>query len=225
MTNTLPCIKCTLIGDAGVGKTKMLIAYVTCDFHEDYLPRAVDCWERNLMVDGSAVHLFMYDPPRPEDDSERVIEFNPVETTDVAIICFSLMDRTSFNSVKATHWPRVHDLNDKRRSDATGPSIPMVLVGAKLDMRREWEDAAAAMPLLPRRAAGGNPSLSDKTCVGNAPVTHEEGLAMAQELGAVTYVECSAKTQECLMVVFDEAVRAALRRPLLRKRGAKCAVL
>ena len=41
-------------------------------------------------------------------------------------------------------------------------------------------------------------------------VSYNQGLAMAGRVGAVKYVECSAKTQKGLRSVFDEAVRAVM---------------
>ena len=45
------------------------------------------------------------------------------------------------------------------------------------------------------------------------PISFEEGTELAKEVGAVKYLECSAKTQEGLKDVFDEAILAALPPP------------
>jgi len=42
------------------------------------------------------------------------------------------------------------------------------------------------------------------------PVTFEEGKAMAKKLGAYTYMECSAITQENLAETMEAAINAAL---------------
>lgn len=49
-------------------------------------------------------------------------------------------------------------------------------------------------------------------------VTSEEGKALAKELGAKAYVECSALSQTGLKHVFDEAIRWGLDK---KERGEK----
>lgn len=44
----------------------------------------------------------------------------------------------------------------------------------------------------------------------SAPIATPKGLMMAQEIGAVAYIECSALTQKNLARVFDIAIRAGL---------------
>ncbi|KAI1883892.1 hypothetical protein AGOR_G00220760 [Albula goreensis] len=57
------------------------------------------------------------------------------------------------------------------------------------------------------------------------PITYPQGLAMAKEIGAVKYLECSALTQRGLKTVFDEAIRAVLCPPPVKKRKRKCSLL
>lgn len=60
------------------------------------------------------------------------------------------------------------------------PKVPIILVGTKIDIRGP-DDIKAA-----------------------------EGNALASQIGAIKYVECSAKTQEGLKEVFDEAIKVVL---------------
>ena len=53
-------------------------------------------------------------------------------------------------------------------------------------------------------------------------VTVEEGVALSNELRAVKYLECSAKTQNGLKSVIDEAIQQAAN---FEKRTAKCVIL
>ncbi len=46
---------------------------------------------------------------------------------------------------------------------------------------------------------------------------------MGQQIGAVKYMECSALTQQGLKAVFDEAVRAVLRKPTAKAKAATAA--
>jgi len=79
------------------------------------------------------------------------------------------------------------------------PNVPIVLVGNKKDLR----------------ASGG------QKCVRTA-----EGESMAQRIGAVAYVECSALTKDGVRNVFELATRASLhRRRKNNKKKGGCVTL
>ena len=75
------------------------------------------------------------------------------------------------------------------------PNTPIILVGTKLDLRDDKDTIE---------------KLKEKKLT---PITYPQGLAMAKEIGAVKYLECSALTQRGLKTVFDEAIRAVLGPP------------
>lgn len=52
-----------------------------------------------------------------------------------------------------------------------------------------------------------------------------QGLAMAKEISAVKYLECSALTQKGLKTVFDEAIRAVLCPVMPVRPKRKCIIL
>ena len=73
------------------------------------------------------------------------------------------------------------------------PTTPFIIVGTKSDLR---EDMDVVMQLKEN---------------GEVPKTPEDGKALADELEAAGYLECSALTQEGLKDVFDEAIRCAIK--------------
>eukprot|EP01038_Epipyxis_sp_PR26KG_P009061 gene9061-12221_t len=79
--------------------------------------------------------------------------------------------------------------------------VPFIIVGTKLDAR--------------------NDAKSGEKCI-----TRAQGEALKEELKAVKYLECSAKTQEGLKQVFDEAIRCVLTKNAKGKdKSSKCMIL
>ena len=61
------------------------------------------------------------------------------------------------------------------------PEVPIILVGTWLDLRGHVDNL----------------------------ITHSQGLAMAKDIGAMKYIECSSKTKEGVKTVFDTAIEIA----------------
>ena len=78
------------------------------------------------------------------------------------------------------------------------PGTPFLLIGLKSDLRNDKE-------VIQKQ---------------DTIVSQEEATQMAEEVGAVKFLECSALTSENLKCVFDDAVRAALDKP--KKKKKKC---
>lgn len=71
-------------------------------------------------------------------------------------------------------------------------NVPVVLVGTKADLR------------------GVKSVVEELKKAGEEPITIEQGEQMTKEIKAYRYLECSAKTQEGLAAVFEEAVRCVI---------------
>jgi len=193
-------IKCVVVGDGAVGKTCLLISYTTNAFPGEYVPTVFDNYTAQVMVDGKVIILGLWDTAGQEDyDRLRPLSY---PQTDVFVICFSLVSPPSYENVRSKWWPELCHHS---------PSTSIILVGTKLDLR---EDPATIDRLRDRRMQ---------------PLTYQQGIAMAKEIGAVKYLECSALTQKGLKNVFDEAIRAVLYPAPLKggkksKRIAGCVV-
>lgn len=102
---------------------------------------------------------------------------------DVFLLCYSVVRPCSFRNLISRWFPEIHQ---------HCPGAPLVLVGTQLDQR---EDVQVLIDLAQNQ---------------ERPVSTEEGRQLAQELGAVSFCECSALTQKNLKDVFDAAILASM---------------
>lgn len=98
-----------------------------------------------------------------------------LEVPDIYIVCFSLVDKDSLDSVEEFWIPEIQSLDQ---------SVPIVLVGTQLDMRKPFD---------------------------SRHITFEQGQKVAKRLGADYYVECSAKENSGIRETFQKAVMAKIR--------------
>ena len=174
-------VKLVVVGDGAVGKTCILISYTTNAFPSEYIPTVFENYNASLVVNEQRINLGLWDTAGQEDyDRLRPLSY---PQTDVFLICFSVVSPPSYDNVSSKWQPEVaHHC----------PKTPCLLVGTKLDMREDKDQLK---------------KLEEKKIT---PITYEQGMAKAKDIGAVKYIECSALTQKNLRLVFDEAVRAVI---------------
>ncbi|XP_005108047.2 cell division control protein 42 homolog [Aplysia californica] len=164
-------IKCAILGDGNVGKSAMLLTYLTGKFPDESCPgpidglsefdhlttRPVTITHENTEVEMSFVDTY------GQDEYDKLRE-RLCSQADVYLLCYDVSRPASFDRVKH-HW-----VPEFRRYSA--PDCPFLVVGLKTDIRSKAQ-------------ADG----SDITEF----VTYNEGLRGSEALGATYYVECSAK--------------------------------
>lgn len=188
--------KCVFVGDGAVGKTSLLVSYTTNAFPSEYIPTVFDNYTACMMHNGKPVHLGLWDTAGQED-YDRLRPLSYPET-DVFIICFSLVSHTSLANAINKWYPEIRQNCPVR--------IPtLVLIGTKQDLR------------------------DDKNALALSrwePVTKAEGEAVARQIGAFAYVECSALTQKGVKVAFESVLQAALAGKKMRnKKKKKCQIV
>ncbi len=159
-------IKCVVVGDGAVGKTCLLISYTTNKFPSEYVPTVFDNYAVTVMISGEPYTLGLFDTAGQEDyDRLRPLSY---PQTDVFLVCFSVVNSSSFENVKEKWVPEIlHNC----------PNSPFLLIGTQVDLR---EDSSMIEKLARTKSK---------------PITYEQGVRLAKELKSVKYVECSALTQ------------------------------
>eukprot|EP01115_Flamella_aegyptia_P002217 TRINITY_DN135_c0_g1_i4.p1 TRINITY_DN135_c0_g1~~TRINITY_DN135_c0_g1_i4.p1 ORF type:complete len:233 (+),score=21.86 TRINITY_DN135_c0_g1_i4:154-852(+) len=227
-------LKFVVVGDGAVGKTCLLISYTSNSFPQEYVPTVFDNYSANVMVENQTVSLGLWDTAGQEDyDRLRPLSY---PQTDVFLICFSIINPTSFANAGQEDYDRLRPLSypqtdvflicfsiinptsfanvkTKWHPEVTHhcPNAKLMLIGTKLDLREEKETIDR---------------LREK---GLAPISPDEGRTLAKDINAHTYMECSALTQKGLKNVFDVAIKAMLkaindpRKP--RRRQGGCLLL
>ena len=190
-------IRCVVVGDGAVGKTCLLISYTTNAFPGEYIPTVFDNYSANVMVNGQPINLGLWDTAGQEDyDRLRPLSY---PQTDVFLICFALTSNSSFENIRSKWHAEIQH---------HAPGVPFILVGTKLDLRDDQDTV--------RRMAEKH----------QQPISFEKGQALANELGAYKYCECSALTQSGLKQVFDDSIKCVLNFKMQpKKKASKCVIL
>lgn len=181
--------KLVIVGDGACGKTCLLIVFSKGTFPDIYVPTVFDNYVADVDLDGRRVELALWDTAGQEDyDRLRPLSY---PDTNVVLICFSIDLPESLANVQEKWISEVLHFCH---------GVPIILVGCKVDLR---DDPAT------------NQKLRDE---GLAPVSSAEGNQVAEKIGAIKYIECSAKKNINVDEVFKSATRASL---MSKEKGSK----
>ncbi|CAG0881233.1 unnamed protein product [Cyprideis torosa] len=172
--------KLVVVGDGSCGKTCLLCVFSNDRFPEEYIPTVFETSVTNIEVDGRQVELKLWDTAGQEDyDRLRPLSY---PETDVILLCFSIDNPDSLENIQDKWIPEVKHFC---------PTVPVLLVGLKKDLRNDPETIR---------------SLAKEKL---EPVKPEDGRAMAESIRAFAYLECSAKSNEGIRQVFENAILVA----------------
>jgi len=186
-------IKLVVIGDGAVGKTCLLISYANNKFPEDYIPTVFDNYVVNITAGNETIELGLWDTAGQEEyDRLRPLSY---ANANVFLICFAVVNSISFENITSKWHPEVLHFC---------PDTPLVLVGTKLDLRKD------------------EACLKKLQAAGQQPINTQQGQELSKKIKAFKYIECSARTEENLKTVFDEAIKAVYFAPKDKKKCSLC---
>lgn len=137
-------IKISVIGGSGVGKTALVVRFLTKRFIGDYERNAGNLYSREVQVDGDQVTIQVQDTPGVEltDNAVSLPEHVScsVQWADAVVLVYSVTDRRSFDLIC-----HLHQL--VQRAGGTNPP-PVILLANKADLLHLRRVEAQQGPLL-----------------------------------------------------------------------------
>ncbi|XP_064634163.1 cdc42 homolog [Lineus longissimus] len=185
--------KCVVVGDSAVGKTSMLMTYQHDSFNENLNVDVCDGFMTEVAVEDTPCQLQLVDICVTEGDDYDRIRYLSFYDTDIVIICFSLVDRSSLENVKSRWLPEINQHPSLR-------SAIYMLVGTKSDLRGD-QDVIARLREQDEE-----------------PIDVTEGRQVAKDIGAADYVECSSCLKETLSAVFCTAAWHSMQKKEMGQR-------
>jgi len=188
--------KLVIVGDGACGKTCLLIVFSKGTFPQVYVPTVFENYVAEVEVNGRICELALWDTAGQEDyDRLRPLSY---PDSHVILICFAVDSPDSLDNVQEKWISEVLHFCS---------GLPIILVGCKMDLRHDPK------------------TMEELRRVNQKPVTAEQGLSVAQKIGASKYLECSAKNNQGVREVFEAATRAALMVGKKKRTGNKCIIL
>nr|XP_022334152.1 rac-like GTP-binding protein ARAC7 [Crassostrea virginica] len=113
-------IHCTVVGDGFVGKSSLVQKFINGTFNQNYIATLKDDYMAKVSANGDVFNLNVADIAGEHED------LSSISTSDIFIVCFSLVDDDSMNSVLSFWIPKIR---------AIAKHSPVVLVGTQSDLR------------------------------------------------------------------------------------------
>ncbi|KAI9822210.1 MAG: Rho GTPase [Phylliscum demangeonii] len=172
-------------GRGGLRTTSLLNVFTRGYFPTVYEPTVFENYVHDIFVDNVQIELSLWDTAGQEEfDRLRSLSY---DDTHAIMLCFSVDSKDSLENIESK-W--IGEIAENCQG------VKLVLVALKCDLREssteEDEDTAAGMHREKQM------------------IDYHEGLEVARRIGALRYLECSAKRNRGVNEAFTEAARVAL---------------
>ena len=175
-------VKVVFLGDAGVGKTSLLLSYAYCTFPLPVTVKVADEHKSLVMIDDKPVSLTLIDTKGEEHGD---FEFDSIyQQTDVFVVCYDILRPQTLENVRSVWHPGAikHE-----------PNAQFVIIGTKFDVLQN-------VPVITTMARNGE-----------YPVTARMAHDLGKEVGSYSHFQTSSLDHErngCLVEIFKSFVRA-----------------
>ncbi|KAF4549312.1 putative GTP-binding protein RHO3 [Elsinoe fawcettii] len=192
--------KLVLLGDGACGKTSLLNVFTRGYFPTVYEPTVFENYVHDIFIDNVHVELSLWDTAGQEEfDRLRSLSY---DDTHAIMLCFSVDSPESLENVEAKWVGEIAE---------NCPGVRLVLVALKCDLREGQGEEEGEANNEPKRPL----------------IDYKQGLAVAEKIRALRYLECSAMKNRGVNEAFTEAARVALQVKNVKgdKKGVSCAVM
>ncbi|CAR25010.1 Rho family GTPase RHO3 [Lachancea thermotolerans CBS 6340] len=191
--------KIVILGDGACGKTSLLNVFTRGYFPKVYEPTVFENYIHDIFVDSQHITLSLWDTAGQEEfDRLRSLSYSDTHTI---MLCFSVDSRDSLDNVQHKWVGEIADHCE---------GVKLVLVALKCDLRSNEEEFALDTAITPGNIQQQQQQQQQSSVQSGGLISYEEGLAMAKKIGALRYLECSAKMNRGVNEAFTEAARCAL---------------
>ena len=216
-------LKFVLVGDGYCGKTSLQVAFRKDEFDDSegddedgagfdptYRPTIFEAYDTDIQLDEQSLfQLSIWDTPGQED-YERLRPLS-YPNANAIVLCFAVDSPDSLDNIE-DKW--IKEL------EYFCPKVPFVLVGK---LPRSFNKRTLYISLIRVISANKVDLRQDQQTIdalkniNSGPVKRCDGEAVCQRIGAVEYLECSAKTKRGVREVFEAAARAAIKHKRRKK--------
>ncbi|KZZ95649.1 Small GTPase superfamily, Rho type [Ascosphaera apis ARSEF 7405] len=162
----------------------------------------------DIYFDNIHMELSLWDTAGQEEfDRLRALSY---DNTEAIMLCYSVDSPESLENIEYKWITEIAD---------HCPAAKIVLVALKCDLREEIDEkddsntSTEATPMMSPEASTNPTTATTTTSSGfdaSRIVSYAQGLEMAKKIGALRYLECSAKRNRGVKEAFTEAARVAL---------------
>ena len=120
-------IKCLVVGNDTIGKSSFIVTYCCKCFPNEIIPFTVNNFSTKQKIGEKIITINAIDTDSdPAYDEIRSLMYREA---DIIIICFSLVDSSSFKNGSTKWYKEIEMYND---------DVPFILVGLKKDLRENF---------------------------------------------------------------------------------------